>query len=144
MPWRPPKSDQLVRHDPGLDFLRDAVAEVSDDRTFGYVVFRVAPMWTRTGGHLWWTKWDGGREYVEFIETVWLDRGDVGDVAKAVGEAGIATPPSAWIDNLREGRYLFQSPPEGPAGLGRLKALALKWLYGEARDQVQRTWGYGV
>lgn len=142
MPWRPDWS--AFDRDPSLDIFRDSVAQVSDDSTTGFVVFRVEPRWTRTGGFLWWTRWARGVEIVEFIETVWLNAADAPDPDKAVGEAGWAVSPSQWLDELRNGSYRFYESSGDAEYPEQERILRVRWLVGAERAKAMHEWGFGA
>lgn len=143
MPWKPNTRGEEVPRDPSLDLFRDSAAEVFDDVTAGFVVFRVEPWWTRTAGHLWWGRWDHVQERVEFLETVWLDRAHVGDASCAHGEAGLVGADSTWLEDIRRGVYVYDEPPTVPQQRGGRRSLSLRWLEGSELALVRAQWGFG-
>ncbi|MCK9795338.1 hypothetical protein M1843_16430 [Isoptericola sp. 4D.3] len=120
------------------------MAQVFGDSTTGFVVFRVEPRWTRTGGFLWWTRWARGVEHVEFVETLWLNADDAPDPDKAVGEAGSAESSSPWLDELRNGSYGFDDNPGDAEHPGQERKLSVRWLAGPERTNALREWGFGT
>lgn len=74
MPWSPP-SDDVLPQDPRLDPYRDRAGVLLVD---GVEVARLylgtGPFWTRTGGHLWWSRWSAPAEAVEG-HVLWADGG---------------------------------------------------------------------
>ncbi|MFI2102904.1 hypothetical protein ACH436_06405 [Isoptericola sp. NPDC019693] len=120
------------------------MAQVFDDSTTGFVVFRVEPRWTRTGGFLWWTRWARGVEHVEFIETLWLNAADAPDPDKVVSEAGWAESPSGWLDELRNGSYGFYENSGDAEHPEQERMLRVRWLVGAERAKAMDEWGVGA
>lgn len=72
MPWSP-RSDDVPARDARLDPYRDRAAVLLAD---GVEVARLyvgtGPLWTRRGGHLWWSRWAPPQEAVEG-SVLWAD-----------------------------------------------------------------------
>ncbi len=140
MPWNPGWND--FDRDPALDPFRDSVAEIRDGRTAGFVAFRVSVASSRTSGFLWWAKWTRAREYVGWIETLWLDADDAPAEEKARLSDGVEHPPSDWLDDVRNGSYRIYLPI-GPDSKQEQRVLRVRWLTGDELEKARRDWGWG-
>lgn len=137
MSWKP---DSDVEVNPALDGYRDSIAELTGDDAFGYVAFRVQPYWSFWDGFLWWRKWRPGREFVEYLETLWFGRSDAGALDDATHDDGVAAEGSPYLDQVRSGRVTATGRLHGRT---RHVVLTVRWLEGDERAAAWEEWGYG-
>lgn len=97
MPWSPP-GDAEARPDPALDPVRDRVGILHGGGSAdgAYVLLQAETHWSRTGGHLWWSRWSAPREAIH----AYLRNADGRGADWVVSDNELEAAVSDWLQGV--------------------------------------------
>ena len=121
-----------------LDPYRDALAVVRlDGQVVGFLATKVDVLWTRAGGHLWWTHWGDPREVLGWLLTRTADDSPLPEWDGGIDFSGSAfaeleTGTTTYTDN--RGTSPWENRPAF--------TYDLEWLSGPEREAQWHKYGF--